>query len=193
MKDVYKKNLIKIIIFGCALSIVGIMTAIIVVIINNGNKNEDYNYEMSLEEYYNEADKIYNNNPSNLTKVIDFFTKGVKEDSSNVRSVFFNEQGWFYTRNIDNKEMLLDGLTRLDYSNLGDSEVYRIYNTIIDLAKSLGKDELVERYTLLQKEVEEGYSTEFFETQKTMDEYEKEKEQAIEIIEVKVEDSSNEK
>lgn len=141
--------------------IVGLAVAIIIVISNNGKKE---NPEMSLEEYYNEyfkdVDKIYDNNPDNIEKVVDYFTDDInskKDDMTKMTNAIRSEIKWFEIRKIENREALLEGLMRLDYSSLMEEEIYDYYTQIIDLAKELNKNEIIEKYKLLRESVREKF------------------------------------
>lgn len=152
-------------------AIIGLAIAIIVV---GNNKNES---EVTLEEYYNEyfkeVDEIYDNNSDNIMKVVDYFIEEANSnagDYETMNAIISSEFIWFNRKNINDKEPLLEGLMKVDFSGLLDMEVSVFYIEIIDLAKELGKNDIVKQYRSLLNDVKTDYVNDLKISRKNLEE-----------------------
>ena len=96
-----------------------------------------------------EVNKIYDNNPENIGKVVDYFTEDIDkktDDDMKMWNAIQSEITWFEYNKIDNDEALLDGLTRIDYQPLIVSERWSSYEAIIELAEKVENEEVIYKY-----------------------------------------------
>ena len=129
---------------------------------------------LSQDEILAEAEKIYDNNPENASKVADYFVNLVNRDPSNGEQVEAATWGfWVFWQRMENPEIGLDGMMRMDVSSFNDLDKYTWYSIIRGLAWGLGDTEAASTYESLMVPLRYAYDAYSERTKQTVEEYEK--------------------
>lgn len=198
-------NKVLVIILGfLGVAIVGLIVGIVIVNLNNQqNSNEEKTYNCSPDTVVNfdltseesaeneefsemfksltkEVDELFNANPVDLDAIIALYEPEIqkyinKNDYRKVALLISSRTGQLVTRGYG--QNALDILTSIDFSVFSGIEQYRQYDQIIQIAKDLGKDEVVRKYEALIASVQEVYDEsestrlKLLEEQKAMEKY----------------------
>ena len=184
--SVKSKNKLTIILGGLLALIAILVTLIIVLGLVNGrndvgeiddssniSSDTNDNEALSQEEILAEAEKIYDNNPENASKTADYFVDLINNDPSNGAQVEAAAWGfWVYWQRMENPEIGLDGMMRMDVSSFNDLDKYTWYSIIRGLAYGLGDTEAVSTYDSLMVPLQYAYDAYAERTKQAVQEYE---------------------
>lgn len=136
--------------------IAGLVTGIIIINLNvNSDTNDDgISYEIfDQSKIREEAERIYNNNPENASKTIDYYVNLANTepiDENRVNAVAWNLYSFFMNEKIGDKESALDGLLLMDISIVNDLDKYMWYSIIVTLATELEHEDIKLTYEPLK-------------------------------------------
>lgn len=167
----------------CLVAIAGLTTGIILV---NANKTEEVEEmveedesQKQYEQYVSDYDLVQNKVAEMLAETpvdIESITKLYKEyidkywEQDLFRASTFIDAEIETLRNTDFKRELLDELKNIDFSVFEESEQYRQYAAIAQIANEIGDNEMVNEYLNLADGVKESYMASCRGTEEMMEE-----------------------
>lgn len=157
--------------------IVGLAVGIAIVSMNKGEEvviNDENEDEISYQEYLDyveeydivqtEADRLLNEDPVDITAVVNLYSKYIDENLANneidrASSYMYAEYESLLASGF--KEELLSVMTARDYGVFDEPEQYRWFIKIIDLGRELGRDDVVVEYEPLATKTRAAYDANY--------------------------------